>query len=74
MEIPVVSPRARGALLDVRGCAAYLGTSERHVRRLVSEKRIPFTKLGPGRLARLRFDTADLEAWLAEHSYEPEDR
>jgi excisionase family DNA binding protein len=74
MEIPAVSPRARGALLDVRECAAYLGTSERHVRRLVTDKRIPFLKLGPGKLARLRFDTAELEAWLAEHSYESEDR
>lgn len=65
--------RARGALLDVEGAAAYLGTTERHIRRLVDERRIPFTKLGPGRSARLRFDTARLDAWVDEHSFEPGD-
>ena len=68
----VASPRARGAMLDVRGCAAYIGTTERHIRRLVTERRIPFLKLGPGKTARLRFDTAKLDAWLEEHSHEPE--
>ena len=60
-----------GALLDVRDCAAYIGTSERHIRRLVTERRIPFLKLGPGKNARLRFNTIKLDAWLAEHSVEP---
>jgi excisionase family DNA binding protein len=64
--------RARGALLDVAGAASYLGISERHIRRLVEERRMPFVKLGPGRSARLRFDTARLDAWLAEYSFEPE--
>jgi excisionase family DNA binding protein len=62
----------RGRLLDVAGAAEYLGTSERHIRRLVEERRVPFAKLGPGRSARLRFDTAKLDAWLEEHSFEPE--
>ncbi len=62
----------RGALVNVEGAAAYLGTTTRHVRRLVEERRIPFTKLGPGRSARLRFDTTRLDAWLDEHSFEPE--
>jgi excisionase family DNA binding protein len=66
-------PLARGTLLDVEGAAAYLGTTTRHVRRLVEERRIPFIKLGPGRFARLRFDTARLDAWLEEHSFEPEE-
>jgi excisionase family DNA binding protein len=61
----------RGRLLNVAGAAEYLGTSERHIRRLVEERRVPFTKLGPGRSARLRFDTAKLDAWLEEHSFEP---
>jgi len=60
------------ALLDVRGAAEYLCTSERHIRRLVEGRRIPFAKLGPGRSARLRFDTARLDGWLDEHSFEPE--
>lgn len=62
----------RGKLLDVEGAAAYLGTTTRHIRRLVDERRVPYTKLGPGRSARLRFDTAKLDAWLDEHSFEPE--
>jgi excisionase family DNA binding protein len=66
-------PPARGTLLDVEGAAAYLGTTTRHVRRLVEERRIPFIKLGPGRSARLRFDAARLDAWLEEHSFEPEE-
>lgn len=63
---------SRGALLDVQGAADYLGTTPRHVRRLVEERRIPFVKLGPGRSARLRFDTSRLDAWLDEHSVEPD--
>lgn len=66
-------PPPRGTLLDVEGAAAYLGTSTRHIRRLVEERRIPFIKLGPGRSARLRFDAARLDAWLEEHSFEPEE-
>ncbi len=62
----------RSTLLDVEGAAAYLGTTTRHVRRLVEERRIPFIKLGPGRSARLRFDVAPLDSWLDEHSFEPE--
>jgi excisionase family DNA binding protein len=61
----------RGRLLDVAGAAEYLGTSERHIRRMVEEQRLPYYKLGPGRSARLRFDTARLDAWLDEHSFEP---
>lgn len=62
--------RAR-QMLDVPGAAEYLGVSERHIRRLVEEQRIPFIKLGPGRSARLRFDTSRLDAWIESHSVEP---
>jgi excisionase family DNA binding protein len=65
--------KSRGRLLDVAGVADYLGTSERHIRRLVEERRMPFIKLGDGRSARLRFDTARLDAWLDEHSFEPQE-
>jgi excisionase family DNA binding protein len=68
-----VSLRARGALLDAAEAAKYVGTTENHIRRLVTERRIPYVKLGKERNARLRFDTARLDAWVAENSYEPED-
>ncbi len=63
--------RARGQLLSIQDAAAYLGTSERHLRRLVNERRIPFTKLGEGRMAPLRFDTAKLDRWVDDNSFDP---
>lgn len=50
-------------MLDVAGLATRLGVTERFVRRLVHERRIPFYKVG----ALLRFDAADVEHWLATH-------
>jgi excisionase family DNA binding protein len=49
-------------LLDLPAVAERLGVNERHVRRLVAERRIPFLKWG--RL--LRFDPVEIEAWLDE--------
>jgi excisionase family DNA binding protein len=66
------SNRLHKSLLDVEGAAEYLGTSERHIRRLVQERRIPFTKLGPGRSARLRLDPDRLEAWIETYSVDPQ--
>jgi excisionase family DNA binding protein len=63
---------SRGVLLDVRGAASYLGTTPRHVRRLVEERRISFVKLGDGRSSPLRFDTARLDEWIEAHTVEPE--
>lgn len=64
--------RASARLLDVAGAADFLGTTDRHVRRLVAERRVPFTKLGDGRSARLRFRADRLAQWVDEHSFEPE--
>ncbi len=50
----------KAPLLDITGVAAYLGITERHVRRLVFERRIPYLKLGN----RLRFDPDRLAEWL----------
>lgn len=50
----------RRTLCDIGTVASRLGVETRHVRRLVSERRIPFIKWG--RL--LRFDPAEVEAWL----------
>jgi excisionase family DNA binding protein len=47
-------------LLDLPGVAEHLGTSERHVRRLVQERRIPFIKVGRF----VRFDPEDIATWL----------
>lgn len=60
----------RRRLLDVAEAADYLGSTERHVRRLVTERRMPFAKIG----GKLRFSPDALDAWIAENSHEPEDR
>lgn len=49
-------------LVDVPALAEMLAISERHVRRLVLERRVPYLKIG----GRVRFDKATIEAWLAE--------
>ena len=54
------------ALLDKRGAAAYLGTTERHVQRLWTERRIPAVKVG----RKVRFRVRDLDAWIAAHTVE----
>ena len=58
-------------LVSIDDLAAHLGVSVRHIRRLVSERRIPFHKWG--RL--LRFDVDEVVAWLdAVHSDCDEDQ
>jgi excisionase family DNA binding protein len=49
-------------LLDVDGVAHVLGVSDRYVRRLVAERRIPFIKWG----RYLRFDPTEVSAWIDE--------
>lgn len=57
----------RERMLDVVGLAARLGVTERFVRRLVHERRIPFYKVG----SLVRFDVVDVEQWLATHRVVP---
>lgn len=45
-----------------------LHTSERHVRRLVAENRIPYTTVG----GRLRFNLARIQTWLDQNSHQPD--
>jgi excisionase family DNA binding protein len=52
----------RPSLIDLPALAERLGVTERHVRRLVAERRVPFIKWGH----LLRFDPADIDAWLEE--------
>ena len=47
-------------LLTIGEVAEYLGVTERHVRRLVAERRIPFVKWGH----LLRFDPDEIAAWI----------
>jgi excisionase family DNA binding protein len=47
-------------LLDSSQIAGMLGITERHVRRLVLERRIPFAKVGRF----VRFDPHDIEQWV----------
>lgn len=47
-------------LMDLPAVAERLGVNQRHVRRLVAERRIPFLKWGH----LLRFDPAEVETWL----------
>jgi excisionase family DNA binding protein len=47
-------------LLDIPSLAQHLGVTERHIRRLVFEKRIPYVKVG--RL--VRFDPTEIAGWI----------
>ena len=53
--------------LTVLQLAELLAITERHIRRLVAERRIPFTKVG----GRLRFNEARVLEWLDDHSERP---
>ncbi|MGI8663821.1 MAG: helix-turn-helix domain-containing protein [Acidimicrobiales bacterium] len=64
MPEPTPLPFAR--LLDINGVANLLGTSVRHVRRLVAERRIPFVRVGH----LIRFDPDEIAAWLDMHRSE----
>ena len=48
-------------MLDIDEVAWRLGTSVRHIRRLVLERRIPFHKIG----GKLRFDPVAIDDWVA---------
>jgi len=50
----------RAPLMDIDGVATALGVSRRHIQRLVSERRIPFLKVGRF----VRFDPGALSTWL----------
>jgi excisionase family DNA binding protein len=49
-------------LLDINELAEQLGTSQRHIRRLIADRRVPYLKVG--RL--IRFDAEDIGRWLDE--------
>lgn len=54
------------SLLTIGEVSERLGVNTRHVRRLVAERRIPYTKWGK----LLRFDSAAIEQWIESCSVE----
>ena len=60
----MIAPRSTRSqpepLMDLRSVALRLGVNERHVRRLVAERRIPYIKWGH----LLRFEPEAIERWL----------
>ena len=60
------SPTLEGALLDGEHAARYLGTSERHLRRLWQERRIVAVKVG----RRVRFARRDLDAFIERNRHD----
>jgi excisionase family DNA binding protein len=62
MATTVVATR-RQALLNIEQAGERLGVSVRHMRRLVSERRIPYVKWGH----LLRFDPKEIDEWLDGH-------
>ena len=57
-----VPPRSR-ALIDVPALAERLGTTERFIRRLTAEDRVPFLKIGKF----VRFDPKEIDHWVNAH-------
>lgn len=65
--MPTTHPEPLEQLIDLPTLAGWLGVPERHIRRLVAERRIPFHKWGH----HLRFDPTDVRDWLAHHRIAP---
>jgi excisionase family DNA binding protein len=55
--------------LDIPELSAWLTISVRHVRRLVSERRIPYHKVG----GLIRFVPSEIAAWLDSNGHGPQD-
>ena len=55
--------RAGRQLIDIPGLADRLGVSQRFVRRLIAERRVPFYKVGKF----IRFDSSDIDQWIENH-------
>lgn len=61
----MTNPAAR--VLNLQEAAEFLSTTERHLRRLVAERRIGFVKVGRF----VRFQVADLDSYLAAQRVAP---
>ena len=60
----------RQQLLDIATLAQRLAVSERFIRRLVNERRIPYIKVGYF----VRFDPRDLDQWVDKARVPPTER
>lgn len=58
----------RPPLMDIEAVAERLSVGVRHVRRLVTERRIPYRKWGH----LLRFEPDEIEAWLEAAKVSPD--
>lgn len=54
-------------LIDIESLADHLGVGVRFIRRLVTERRIPFIKCGRF----IRFDPNEIEAWVEKSRVSP---
>ncbi|MFT6763936.1 MAG: excisionase family DNA binding protein [Candidatus Aldehydirespiratoraceae bacterium] len=61
-EQAVSAKRSGGHLVDIPTLAVQLGVTERFIRRLVEERRVPFHKIGKF----VRFHPADIELWIEQ--------
>lgn len=55
-------------MLTKEQVAELLNITPRQVQRMICERRIPFTKIGDGRSAPVRFDPVAIDRWLAARS------
>jgi excisionase family DNA binding protein len=59
-------PNNAPRFLKTEEAASYIGTTARHMRRLVAERRIASYKIGRP----VRISTADLDQWMADRRIE----
>lgn len=62
IQEPTDISSGQSSLMDIPTLAQRLGVTERFIRRLVAERRVPFYKIGKF----IRFDPELIEDWLAD--------
>lgn len=67
MKSPETLESSEVKLINIRQCARYTGLSHFTVYTLVSQRRIPFVKLG----RRTMFNRCEIDKWIAKNSFTP---
>jgi len=62
-DAPVTTEDSLPQLLTIDQLVERLGTSTRHIRRLIADRRIPYLKVGK----LVRFDPDEINEWLREN-------